>query len=56
MEFVLILFLNGWATEVDKFSSKAECEQNKAVYIKKSKASGDDYKIWCEVKRNAKTT
>ncbi len=48
IEFVLVLFMNGWPTEVDRFTTMKECHEKMLTFSKSNLRPNIDFKIWCE--------
>jgi hypothetical protein len=48
MEYLMILFLNNWPIEVERFKTLAECQEKVKTYNKAAIQSGSSYKVWCE--------
>ena len=55
-EFVLILFMNGWPVEVDRFKNEFECIDRAQQFNRASLQSENQFKVWCEKRKNAPTT
>lgn len=51
MEFIMILFMNGWPVEVDRFKNLKECQEKVTLYNKAAKQSGSQFLVWCEERK-----
>lgn len=52
IQYVMILFMNGWPVEVDRFNTLKECQEKVAQFNRASLQSGSQYKVWCEKHKN----
>jgi len=52
MEFILILFMNGWPVEVDRFKTNKECQEKLQLFNRAAAQSGSTFKVWCEQRQN----
>jgi len=48
IEFVLILFMNGWPAEVDRFATMKECNEKMLFFLKSNSKPEKDFKIYCK--------
>lgn len=48
MEWIFVMFLNGWTVEVDRFATRAQCEDKVRLYNAAARQSGSRYVVWCE--------
>lgn len=48
IEYVMILFMNGWPVEVDRFKDKKECDKKIAAFQRSNSKPDKDFKIWCQ--------
>lgn len=55
MQYVMILFMNGYPTEVDHFRTLPQCEEKLAQYKRAQSQHGYKYKVWCERIKNVPT-
>lgn len=50
MTWVFVLFMNSYAIEVDRFSTRAACEDKVRQYNAAAQQSGSRYLVWCEAR------
>lgn len=55
IDYVFIIFVNGWPMDVDRFKTIKECNEKVAIYMRAQKQSNAQYKVWCE-RREVKRT
>lgn len=55
MQYVMILFMNGWPVEVDRFKTLTECQEKVSIFNKAATQSGSQFKVWCERIKNVPT-
>lgn len=55
MQYVMILFMNGWPVEVDRFKTLSECQEKVSIFNKAATQSGSQFKVWCERIKNVPT-
>lgn len=53
MAWIFVLFMNGWAIDVDTFVTQAQCEDKVRIYNAAARQSGSRYLVWCEARPRA---
>jgi hypothetical protein len=46
-EWALILFMNGWPLEVDRFSQRKNCFDKLETYNRALAQANSDARVWC---------
>lgn len=56
MEWVFVMFMNGWMIDVDRFGTHTACEDKVRMYRAAGDQAGGQFKVWCEQRpiRNVK--
>jgi len=44
----MVLFMNGWPVDVDRFATRQACEDKVRVYNQAARQSNSAYLVWCE--------
>lgn len=55
MQYIMILFMNGWPVEVDRFRTLSECQEKVALFNRAAIQSESLFKVWCERIKNVPT-
>jgi hypothetical protein len=48
MNWIFVMFMNGWKIDVDHFVSRSECEEKVRLYQAAGKQTDTRYLVWCE--------
>lgn len=50
IEYILVLFMNGWPVEVDRFAKEEECVDKMKTFERALKQAKSEARVWCETR------
>lgn len=48
MEWIFVMFLNGFMVDVDRFNTRQECENKVAIYNRAGRQASGQFLVWCD--------